>query len=171
MKLIKKIISWLGIAAVLLTVFTYGAVAVQMYHGASIPMLWGWGMAVVKTGSMEPTIETGSLIAVRECDAYSAGEIIMYLDNDNNLITHRIVSISDGIVVAKGDANNLEDSPISDTRIVGKVEYIFPGAQPYVNVIRSPAFITALTILFVLIWSAPYFYKRKEVEHEVEQRV
>lgn len=49
------------------------------------------------------------------------GDIITYIDENENFITHRIVDENEKKLITKGDNNNQEDSEISKDRILGKV--------------------------------------------------
>lgn len=73
---------------------------------------FGYRLYYVTTGSMEPTIPTGSLIVVKSQEEYQVGDIITFYSNDSAIYglpnTHRIMEISteDGISYrTKGDAN------------------------------------------------------------------
>ena len=71
---------------------------------------------IVKSGSMEPAIKTGALVAVRPAAGYEAGDIITFRTSDNKKIdstTHRVVEkqAEDGEIsyITKGDANKAPD--------------------------------------------------------------
>lgn len=83
--------------------------------------IFGFSFLCVTTGSMEPTIDSGELIVIREKNKYIKNDIVTYLDKDGFLITHRIVNISKDKVNTKGDNNNLIDPEIQIKDIQGKV--------------------------------------------------
>lgn len=83
--------------------------------------LFGFSFLCVTTGSMEPTIDSGELIIIREKDKYLENDIVTYLDGDGFLITHRIVNIYEGKMITKGDNNNLNDPEVQMENIQGKV--------------------------------------------------
>lgn len=83
---------------------------------------------IVKSGSMEPTIQTGSVIFITEGQAERAneGDVITFTDDGGNLITHRVVekhtSETSLRLVTKGDNNDVRDSaPVYKDEYVGKV--------------------------------------------------
>ncbi len=82
---------------------------------------------VVKSGSMEPAIRTGSLIFTQRRADYQVGEIVTRkTDNPKTTVTHRIVEKieKDGDVFfkTKGDANDAQDfEEIPKEEIVGRV--------------------------------------------------
>ena len=61
---------------------------------------------------MEPNIETGSMCFINTRYKYEdvkIGDVISYKLNDNMLVTHRVVEISDNGIETKGDANESND--------------------------------------------------------------
>ncbi|MCR0335994.1 signal peptidase I [[Clostridium] innocuum] len=81
----------------------------------------------ITSGSMEPTISTGSLILV-DTDAELHTEDIVTFQKQDSIITHRIVrQIDDQRTVTKGDANDSDDpTPLYKTQIIGKVILVIP---------------------------------------------
>jgi len=87
----------------------------------------------VMSGSMEPTIKTGSLVFVKSSSEYKVGEIVTFKNKQKSqeTITHRIVGIEtkDGekFFTTRGDANATTDNEkILKEDIIGKVVYILP---------------------------------------------
>lgn len=76
----------------------------------------------VETGSMEDKIHTGDYILLVKKDNYQIGDVVTFTV-DQYFITHRIISMENGKITTKGDANNLEDSDITKEQIVGKAIY------------------------------------------------
>ena len=76
----------------------------------------------ILSGSMGPTIPTGSLILVHT-DVELHTEDIVTFHQEDAVITHRIMRmIDDQTYITKGDANDSEDPlPLSRSQIVGKV--------------------------------------------------
>ncbi len=74
----------------------------------------------IGSGSMEPYLKVNSLIVVKESDDYKVGDVITYND-EIGYVTHRIIDIKDNEIIAKGDANNTQDDPITKDKVVGKV--------------------------------------------------
>ena len=73
---------------------------------------FGYGILKVKSGSMEPTILTGSIIIIKKQENYEIGEIITYKVQDKYLITHRIIEKYENGFFCKGDNNNIQDEEI-----------------------------------------------------------
>lgn len=88
----------------------------------------GYRIYTIRTGSMDPAYKVYDVILVKETnpDDLRVGDVITYA-NTNYTVTHRIVFINDqnGEITTKGDANQINDNPITKDRILGKVEYKF----------------------------------------------
>jgi len=118
-KKIANIIYWI-VLAVLVVV---GALSLMSSRG--IPK--NFRILVVRSGSMEPAIKTGSLVFVKPSKEYNVGDIITFNKiNTKEPVTHRIKQIeevdSTEIYTTKGDANNTLDlDKILGGQIIGKV--------------------------------------------------
>lgn len=104
-------------------------------HPGKVPSLFGYKAMAVVTGSMEPKIKPGDLIIVKnikDLDSIEVGAIITYKNNDNTLITHRVLEIDNQnelkTYTLKGDANPVPDvNPVSENQIQG----IYSARIPY----------------------------------------
>lgn len=105
--------------------------------GDTVPMPFGVGAAVVLSGSMEPELSVGDLLVIVRRNSYEVRDIVVYQDG-RMAVTHRIVAISDDEVITRGDANNIEDDPITPEQIKGKVVLAVPFIGYLINVIKTP---------------------------------
>ena len=115
---------------------------------------FGWRTEVVISGSMEPAIQTGSIVIVRPIvpDTIRKGDIIMYSSLDmKSLTTHRVVTVEYEPTlkfITRGDANNNSDIiPIAPGQIVGIVAFTIPYLGLLTQFIKTPLGFT----LFFLI--------------------
>lgn len=92
-------------------------------------MTFGWGNAVILTGSMEPTIPTKSWVLIHATNDYQVGDIIAFQQNDDIPIIHRILAIQGDMITTKGDANNIQDPQIARTDVLGEVVLVLPPAM------------------------------------------
>lgn len=76
----------------------------------------------IGSGSMEFNIHVGDTIIVKKSDTYEVGDVITY-KVDGGYITHRISEMENNIITTKGDANDMEDVPITKEDIIGKLVY------------------------------------------------
>ena len=116
----------------------------------------------VQSGSMEPSIHTGSVVIVKPSSTYVKGDIITVNEqtNKNGTVTHRIfdIELKDGknIYVTKGDANNAVDlEKRLPENIIGKVVFTIPLLGYLVSFAktREGLFILVIVPSLVIIFS------------------
>src|SRR3989344_2765635 len=95
---------------------------------SSFPIPGNYKIMIVQSGSMEPTIKTGSIVAVKPTDSYKIGDVITFGPMSKTRIptTHRVTDVrlqaGQPVYVTKGDANNDQDSREVPARdVIGKV--------------------------------------------------
>jgi signal peptidase len=97
----------------------------------------GLKLYTVMSGSMEPAVSTGSVVAVKKAKDYNMGDIITFRNgsltniNKEYTITHRISEITeqggDARYTTRGDANSTEDSlPVFKNQVLGRVIFVIP---------------------------------------------
>ena len=140
----------LAVLGIILGVNTYLANA-RGLAGNQIPMPFGYGVAVVLSGSMEPVLKINDVIIVRETGQYDVGDIVVY-QSGKTLIVHRLIAKDGETAVTQGDANNISDAPIGLGAIKGEVVAHIPGLGLAVNALKSPAgILTVLAAAFALM--------------------
>lgn len=144
-----------------------------------VPIEGNYTFRIVQSGSMEPTIQTGSLVATIPRSEYEVEDVVTFKGSDINPMptTHRIVAVEDQqdamVFVTKGDANKEEDyRRITEDDILGKVFL----SVPYVGYISSffgtptgkatlaSIVATALMLMF-MPWNSVLGVKRND-EHD-----
>ncbi len=124
-----------------------------------LPIPGNYQLLTVLSGSMEPKIKTGSVVAVKPADDYKIGDIINFGKNEKlkTATTHRIhdIRIEKGnpVYITKGDANNAPDTKeVSPEEINGKVILSVPFAGYAVNAAQKPlGFMIIIVIPAVII--------------------
>jgi signal peptidase I len=92
------------------------------------PQFLDYQLKTVLSGSMEPTFKTGSIIAVKPVEepaSLKKGDVVTYLQQDNTIVTHRIVEVikngENTMFQTKGDNNkDMDTQPILAQNIVAK---------------------------------------------------
>lgn len=114
------------ITFIILFILCYGVVVVNLTkQKGEVPFIAGYALEYVQTGSMEPTLPTGSVILAKEVNnltIISQGDIITFKEGYDRSgevpetrvnVTHRVYEISDvnGVTwyTTKGDNNNAPD--------------------------------------------------------------
>ena len=146
------------IASIILGINVYMLNAKRL-AGNQLPMPFGYGAAIVMSGSMSPALEVGDLVIVKEVseegtvrqEDLSSGDVIVYEDGDSYVI-HRIIEKNepDKIFITKGDYNNSADAPVSFRQVKGVLFQSIPGAGDVLLMMRNPLFIVFLIVLVVL---------------------
>lgn len=140
----------------------------QRLVGNQMPMPFGYGVAVILSGSMEPEMYKGDMIIVHETHDYKVNDIVVFQDN-RMLVTHRIVAINDDGIVTKGDANNVEDAPISLNDIKGEVILCIPMIGTAINMLKSPIATICMIGLALLFIEKSHESDRKKDEIELDK--
>lgn len=169
----KKIKKWInnivtGILMILL--ISVATVVVISKVSGGEPQLFGYQLKTVLSGSMEPGIQTGSIIAVKlaeDKNNFKKGDVITFLAEEDILITHRITEVvksADSVLYrTKGDNNNAEDmNPvISDNVVAGYTGFTVPYVGYFNNFSQSKngALLLLIPGFLLLIYSAFTIWK------------
>lgn len=149
-------------AVVLVTLSGYATFAIAM--GTSTPMV------VVTSGSMEPTLYRGDLLAIqtRSEDQIAVNDIIVFRAdwNPESPIVHRVVEIIDDeneglLFVTKGDNNYANDR---DYRVIEDIQGVVVFTVPLIGHLSlflqtTEGKIIAFTFFLVLL-AIPELYER-----------
>lgn len=148
----------------------------------------GYQPIYVQTGSMEPTMQTKSIVLTKRVDTLDdleIDDIITYRVYDESgraiTITHRIYNIKeDGTIITKGDNNRVADSySITIDNVLAEVIWIWNGAATIQNMMKTPTgWIMAIVAIAIigLIWYAmhclhEYLDEKYGVSDNVENSV
>ena len=132
--------------------------------GNKLPMPFGYGIANVLSGSMEPTFSKGSLLIVKETKDVKQGDIIVY-QSGSELIVHRVIKIEQNQITTQGDANNIVDPTFNKTQIKGVVILWIPVLGSIANTLKTPVgIILVLLCAFLLVEGS--FRRQKEADVE-----
>ena len=95
-------------------------------------------LATITSGSMWPVLKVNDLILVKGITGKEAqiGQIIIY-QNPKGFTIHRLIRRQNNFLITQGDANNVEDSPVRESDVVGRTVYIgkSPFRIPYLGLI------------------------------------
>lgn len=121
----------------------------------SMPMPFGYGVSVVLSGSMEPTLSVDDLVLIRQTQDVQVGDVIVY-QRSGELIIHRVIEADGDTLVTQGDANNAADEPISRDSVKGCMVGSVPYLGMLVRALRSPVGIIAVLALAILLLELSY---------------
>lgn len=140
--LVSILISFIVVSLILSVVFTY-------YRSQNkIVNIFGYSVCYVISGSMEPALEVGDAILIKDVAAedIEVGDVITFMSQSGQLagayITHRVTSITVGenyFFTTKGDANSVADSEIvSFDQIEGVYQQKLAIIKAAISILDNP---------------------------------
>ena len=127
-------------------------------------------LVAVVSGSMEPTIPTGSLCLVnirRPYEKIEEGDVIVYVRKSDGLrIIHRVVAVTDAGLVTQGDANRIDDGlSTTEDNYFGTSLMHIPVLGKLAMKARTPVGLAVIgvALIAVILWPAEG-KKKKEQE-------
>lgn len=147
MKKFAKILYW-SVFTLLIIVALF--VFISLFNDKITPKI-----LVISSGSMSPSLSSGSIVAVRNVDNYEINDVITFIDPQNHekSLTHRIVGIEyedngSDFYITKGDANKVNDSQkIKKEDVIGKVFMKIPLIGYLVTIVKRPMGLIFLVII------------------------
>ena len=147
MKIVKKILKYLAYSLLsILVIFSIYSVIMVKVLNKDYVNVFGYTYFVVASGSMSGTIEVNDIIIVKLNDGYKEKDIVTF-KNNGSFITHRVERIEKDKVITRGDANNLDDDPVSKKDIIGRVVLIVSTAA-LLKILIVGVFIALLIVFF-----------------------
>lgn len=134
----------------------------------------------VVSGSMEPTIKTGSIVLTTPVDPTTimAGDIVAFTSpsNSKDTILHRIVDIKSTSPLrfqTKGDNNNTADAwDLMDVGILGKHVFAIPYIGHIAAFIRTPIGFGVLIVIPALLFIISQILNiKKYIKQEIDRQV
>jgi signal peptidase len=127
MLLLKAMGKALNVLLIMILIFMAIAVVASKASGGS-PSLLGYQFKMVLSGSMEPGIKTGSIVALKpggDMSRFNKGDVITFKADQGILITHRVVKViknnNQVMYRTKGDNNDAADfEPVLSQNVVGE---------------------------------------------------
>lgn len=97
-----------------------------------------FGIEVLKvmSDSMNPVFKKNDIIIIQEQNEYKVGDIVAYIADDGNIVTHRIIEENENEngFYTKGDNNNTKDEAlIYPNNIIGKFKVILYSSRTSEN--------------------------------------
>ncbi len=162
-----RVVEYVGVVFLLLVVF------VSFSPRFDFP--GGFKSLVVLSGSMEPSIKTGSVVVTKPAESYSVGDVVTINKKLGEVdhVTHRIVEKEGRRVVTKGDANDSPDNwQLTTGDIQGRVLFSVPYLGYAVNFAKSQRGFFLLVILpAILIILNEVWEIKKELEKNYQKRL
>ena len=123
--------------------------------------IFNYSIFCIETGSMFPTINIGDEIIVNITKNVEEGDVIVYEDENKNIVCHRLVQKCGKVLTTKGDNNNVEDDPINIEQVIGKVIKKIPSLGIIQkNLKDSKIFILIISLIAISAIIPNRFYKK-----------
>lgn len=138
----------------ILLVMLYVVISSKLSGGE--PQAFGYELKTVLSGSMEPGIKTGSIIAVKpggDKERFMKGDVITFRSEDNVIVTHRIKEVlKEGDQISyktKGDNNKSEDlNPVPSYKVLAEYKgFTIPYLGYFADYTKSK---TGGALLFII---------------------
>lgn len=149
---ISKVLKILGNVCIGLTILIC-----LVFSVFTIPRFFGITPFVVQSGSMDPTIPTGSVVFTNTNDTdVVVGDVITYSlstgTNTGVFVTHRVNDINEtrGLIQTKGDNNDHADGWLEKSAVTGTVLFHVPKAGFLLNHLQEKGFVVLAIWVFVI---------------------
>lgn len=123
----------------------------------TIPRLFGISPFVVKSGSMEPEISTGSVVFTNTHDTdIKIGDVVTYRlsagENKGVFVTHRVSNINQkqNLIQTKGDHNDYADGWLEESDVLGTVMFHVPAIGFLLDRLQKKGFVILAIWVFVI---------------------
>jgi len=156
-----EVVKWVLLGFLVLIILTNLIKIAKSKNGDQFPMVLGFGSATVVSGSMEPTIKVGDVVFVHKQGGYKVGDIVTFLDSQNRVVTHRVVSVSEaGQYTTQGDNNNVADKQmLTKDDICGRVYLWIPHLGYFIEFMQSIWGVLIIFAIGFLLIELPYIIK------------
>lgn len=119
------------------------------------PRLFGMQSCEVQTGSMQPFVSPYDIAYVVPWRVRT-GDVILFVSDDGSEVLHRVVSMRDGSIVTKGDANLCADAdPICDSDVIGRMLFRVRSSDMDMLILLSSLLLVFGACLIFVGYTAP----------------
>ena len=168
-KKITKIIFWV----ILFLIALYSSIIIieKLICKDKTPNFFGYKNFIVLTGSMEPTLNIGDIVIVKETDDIKVNDIISFKVS-NSVVTHRVTDIrhddeNNLSYITKGDANNGYDNEIIELEdIEGKYVFKIPKLGSLIMFFQKPIGLVILLLIFGVVLFINSIIPNKKIERK-----
>lgn len=154
----EKTVKILKVILIIILAVILAILIKKIINKEEIPIITNTKAYIVLSGSMEPDINIGDIVIVKQAnkEEINVGDVISF-SKGNSIITHRVVEILDTEGVAqyktKGDNNNTEDiGMIKYENINGKLSNTIPKLGYLVIFIQQNILVIVLVFIFLIVF-------------------
>ena len=171
---LRKITKIVANLLTIMLLFVLGLViygkAVTTFTDNNYPDYFGYTFFEVASGSMKPTLQINDVILVKITQEDLKKNDIIAFENENTIVTHRIMFMEGNIITVKGDSNDVVDKPIKKEQVIGKVVKIFPSLGIWKKVLTDPKILLAIFITLIIFDFVLSYDGKNKIKEVVENR-
>jgi phage repressor protein C with HTH and peptisase S24 domain len=115
----------------------------------------GYSVRIQVTGrSMRPFLQGGEILIVEPVGNRRprVGDIVLFKDQQDRLVIHRVIRVGKASVQTQGDALNEPDAAVETTRIIGKVERVERNSSSQLDLESGAQRIRGWTLACRSLW-------------------
>ncbi len=167
MEKLKKVIK-VFVNTLMTLILIIGSIFILLY-------LIGIEPFVVESGSMQPTIQTGSLSFINKHVEYQdikENDIIAYTASSGAKVTHRAIKITEEGIETKGDSNEVSDGiTTTKSNYIGKNIFSIPKLGYVIKLIQTTRGKIMLITMIIVILVAGFLSdaQKKEKTNNAEK--
>ena len=139
-----------------------------------VAFFMGYKPFITVSGSMEPVIHTGSVCYVdtnAEFNDVEKGDIIAFRTSAGDAVTHRAITIGDGAIETKGDANDVSDGfTTTKDNFIGQTIFSIPYLGYAIKYLQQPVgkIMVGVVILAIIAFGIIDHIEEKKKKEETE---
>lgn len=155
MKIVKKILKIIfWIILIVIAIYSMTIIAQKILWKDRTPNFFGYKNMIVLSGSMEPTLNVGDIVIVKETNDIKEQDIISF-KVQNSIVTHRVVEIKKenekNFYITKGDANSAVDLELIELKdIEGKYIFKIPLLGNIIMLLQKPIAVGILILILIV---------------------
>lgn len=139
-KKIAKVLFW--VLLVLIAIYSTFIIVQKIFWKNKTPSIFGYKNFIVLSGSMEPTLNIGDMVIVKDTKDIKIDDIISFRVK-NSVVTHRVFEIykedDKEYYITKGDNNNEADTELLNKKdIEGKFVFKIPYIGKIILFFQKP---------------------------------
>lgn len=155
-KSITLLVNSITTICILIGIISFIAVLQSKSGQAQPPTLLNHQFMTVLSGSMEPLLEPGDLIIIKQTNQAERNDVVTYQKSNNTYVTHRVTEIvkENGTTAlrTKGDANNVADADLVHLdQLVGTLAFTIPNGGYIIQFLKSPIGIITVISAFIVV--------------------
>lgn len=172
-KFIKKVIEILAV----ILIYNIILIAISSENEVSLINMFGYKSYVIKTNSMEPTINVNDVVINKKVakEEIVVGDVITF-QKDGEVITHRITKIENESdetkYTTKGDNNNIEDTfKITYENIKGKHILTIPHLGKVVEILENKLLVLIILLIILIVMFVQLVNQEKKDNRREKKKI